>query len=316
MSRFGIAGLCTVAVALVFAACGRSDGGAQGAAKGATYDGGVIKITATTGMVGDLLGNVGGKHVKVTTLMGPGVDPHLYQATAGDIASLQGADMIFYSGLLLEGKMAELFVQMARRNPFVVAVTEEVDRERLLEPPALLGHWDPHVWFDVDLWSEGIEVARASLAEYAPVHAAEFQANADAYRAQLAELHAWCIEEAATVPEARRIVITSHDAFSYFGRAYGFEVVGLQGISTVTEAGLADIARMTDFIKQRQVPAIFVESSVPKAAIERVAEDSGVKIGGELFSDAMGAAGSPEGTYIGMVRHNMELVVNALSDPS
>ena len=317
MGRFGIAGFCAAAMALAFVACGGSDGGgAQASAKDSTYDGGVIKITATTGMVGDLLSNVGGKHVKVTTLMGPGVDPHLYQATAGDIASLQGADMIFYNGLLLEGKMAELFVQMARRNPFVVAVTEQVDRERLLEPPALKGHWDPHVWFDVDLWSEGISVARASLAEYAPTHAAEFQANADAYRVQLAELHTWCIEEAATVPEARRIVITSHDAFSYFGRAYGFEVVGLQGISTVTEAGLADIARMSDFIKQRQVPAIFVESSVPKAAIERVAQDSGVEIGGELFSDAMGAAGSPEGTYIGMVRFNMETVVNALSGPS
>ncbi|MBT7097572.1 zinc ABC transporter solute-binding protein, partial [Candidatus Poribacteria bacterium] len=254
--------------------------------------------------------------VHVTTIMGPGVDPHLYKATAGDIAALQGADMIFYNGLLLEGKMAELFVKMARRNPFVVAVTEEVDRERLLEPPALAGHWDPHVWFDVDLWSEGADVVRKSLAEYAPDHAAEFAANAEAYTGQLAELHAWCASEAAKLPAEKRVLVTSHDAFSYFGRAYGFEVVGLMGISTVTEAGLADIARMVDFIRLRQVPAIFVESSVSKAAIERVAQDADVKIGGELFSDAMGAGGTPEGTYVGMVRFNMETVVNALSGAS
>jgi len=312
-----MAGFCAVAIALAFAACGGSDGGsAQGAAKGSAYDGGVIKVTATTGMVGDLVTNVGGARVDVTTLMGPGVDPHLYQATAGDIASLQGADMIFYNGLLLEGKMAELFVKMARSNPFVIAVTEELDRERLLEPPALAGHWDPHVWFEVDLWAEGIEVVRAALANYAPDHAAEFQKNANSHAGELQALHAWCETQAATVPEARRVVITSHDAFSYFGRAYGFEVVGLQGISTVTEAGLADIASMVDFIKQRQVPAIFVESSVPKAAIERVAQDSGVGIGGELYSDAMGSAGTGHDTYAGMVRHNMETVVGALSGDS
>ena len=212
--------------------------------------------------------------------------------------------------------MAELFVKMARRNPFVIAVTEEVDRDRLLEPPALAGHWDPHVWFDVDLWSEGADVVRKSLAEYAPDHAAEFAANAEAYTSELAQLHAWCQTEAAKLPAEKRVLVTSHDAFSYFGRAYGFEVVGLMGISTVTEAGLADIARMVDFIKQRQVPAIFVESSVSKAAIERVAQDADVAIGGELFSDAMGGAGTPEGTYVGMVRFNMETVVNALSGGS
>lgn len=316
MGRFGIGGVWLLAVACVFLGCGGAGdaSGGRAMASGAKSADAPIKVTCTTGMVGDLVKSVGGERVQVTTLMGPGVDPHLYQATAGDIAFLQAADMIFYNGLLLEGKMAELFVKMARRNPFVIAVTEDTDRERLLEPPALLGHWDPHVWFDVDLWAEGADVVRKSLAEYAPDHAEEFQVSADAYAAELAELHAWCQTTAATLPAERRVLVTSHDAFSYFGRAYGFEVVGLMGISTVTEAGLADIARMVDFIKLRRVPAIFVESSVPKDAIQRVAQDSDVRIGGELFSDAMGPAGTPQGTYVGMVRFNMELVVNALSD--
>lgn len=313
MGRLQFGRLCLLTVACVFLGCGGSGDAAGGKAAAPKTANAPIKVTCTTGMVGDLVASIGGERVDVTTLMGPGVDPHLYQATAGDIASLQGADMIFYSGLLLEGKMAELFVKMARRNPFVIAVTEDTDRERLLEPPALKGHWDPHVWFDVDLWSEGVEVVRKGLAEYAPSHAPEFQTNAEVYTGELAELHAWCQTTAATLPAERRVLVTSHDAFSYFGRAYGFEVVGLMGISTVTEAGLADIARMVDFIKLRQVPAIFVESSVPKDAIERVAQDSGVRVGGELFSDAMGAAGTPEGTYLGMVRFNMQLVVSALS---
>lgn len=319
MGRLVFGRLCALAVACAFLGCGGGDGhvgGERATAAGAKDHDTPIAITCTTGMVGDLVSNIGGEHVRVTTIMGPGVDPHLYKATAGDIGSLQGADMIFYNGLLLEGKMAELFVKMARRNPFVIAVTEEVDRDRLLEPPALAGHWDPHVWFDVDLWSEGADVVRKSLAEYAPDHAAEFAANAEAYTSELAQLHAWCQTEAAKLPAEKRVLVTSHDAFSYFGRAYGFEVVGLMGISTVTEAGLADIARMVDFIKQRQVPAIFVESSVSKAAIERVAQDADVAIGGELFSDAMGGAGTPEGTYVGMVRFNMETVVNALSGGS
>ena len=174
MGRLQFGRLCLLTVACVFLGCGGSGDAAGGKAAAPKTANAPIKVTCTTGMVGDLVASIGGERVDVTTLMGPGVDPHLYQATAGDIASLQGADMIFYSGLLLEGKMAELFVKMARRNPFVIAVTEDTDRERLLEPPALKGHWDPHVWFDVDLWSEGVEVVRKGLAEYAPSHAPEF----------------------------------------------------------------------------------------------------------------------------------------------
>ena len=276
-----------------------------------------VRVTATVSMVADLARQVGGDGVEVTALMGPGVDPHLYKATATDLLRLQSADVILYNGLHLEGRMQEVLERMARSGRRVVAVAGVIPVDRLLRPAGDEDAPDPHVWFDVRLWSLCAGAVAEALAQAAPDAAPAFRQRAAAYQARLATLHEWAVAEAATVPAGRRVLITSHDAFSYFGRAYGFEVVGLQGISTVTEAGLADMTRMVDFLRARNIPAVFVESSVSPAALERISRDAGVRIGGELFSDALGAPGQKldgrdVGTYEGMFRHNLETIVRAL----
>ena len=276
-----------------------------------------IKVAATTSMVADLVKSVGGEHVEVHGLMGPGVDPHLYKATASDVLKLQQANVIFYNGLLLEGKMQELFGQMARKKKFVYAVTEDLPKDQLLEPASMGGHYDPHVWFDVPLWRKCANKVAEGLGEFDPGRKAIYEKRAVELQKKMDDLHQWALKKAAELPKEKRVVITSHDAFNYFGRAYDFQVVGLQGISTVTEAGVADMAKMVDFIKKMKVPAVFVESSVAHATINRISTDAGVKIGGELFSDAMGTPGQVEngydlGTYEGMIKHNLETIINAL----
>src|SRR5687767_483491 len=276
-----------------------------------------IKVVATTSMVADLVKSVGGEHVEVHGLMGPGVDPHLYKATASDVLKLQQANVIFYNGLLLEGKMQELFGQMARKKKFVYAVTEDLPKDQLLEPASMGGHYDPHVWFDVPLWSQCANKVAEGLSEFDPSRKTSYEKRAVELQKKMGDLHQWALKKAAELPKEKRIVVTSHDAFNYFGRAYDFQVVGLQGISTVTEAGVADMAKMVDFIKKANVPAVFVESSVAHATINRISTDAGVKIGGELFSDAMGTPGQIEngydlGTYEGMIKHNLETIVKAL----
>ncbi len=276
-----------------------------------------ISAVATTAMIGDLVSQIGGEDVKVSTLMGPGVDPHLYKPTAADAATLSKADVIFYNGLMLEGRMADLFARISRGGKKVYAVTESVDESQLLEPPEFEGHHDPHLWMDVSLWAQTIPTIVQGLSEAAPDKAEEFKKNAETLKAKLTALDAWCKEQVASIPEASRILVTSHDAYNYFGKAYGFKVVGLQGVSTVSEAALADMASLVDFIQSTGVKAIFVESSVNPAAINRVAEDAKVKVGGELYSDAMGQPGEKKdgfetGTYEGMIRYNMTTMVNAL----
>jgi manganese/zinc/iron transport system substrate-binding protein len=276
-----------------------------------------LRVTATVTMVADLARQVGGDRVEVDALMGAGVDPHLYKAAASDITKLQQADVIFYSGLLLEGKMQDIFAKLARSKRFVYPVTEAIPVEKLLEPPAFAGHYDPHVWFEVPLWKLCVDVVTKGLSEADPAGKDFYEKRAAETRARMDELHAWALKKSAELPAERRILVTSHDAYNYFGRAYGFQVVGLQGISTVTEAGLADMAKLTDFIKQKKVKAVFVETSVPHHTIERISKDTGVKIGGELFSDAMGTPGQLEngydlGTYEGMIKHNMTTIVEAL----
>lgn len=275
-----------------------------------------IRVTATVGMVADTARRVGGDRVEVTQLMGAGVDPHLYKASQGDIQRLTQADVILYNGLLLEGKMGDIFVKMARDKP-TVAVSEAIDPKVLREPPEFQGHYDPHIWFDVSLWSQTISPVAAALSELDPSNKSLFEDNGEKYRAELLELHDWCKEQVASIPERQRILATAHDAFGYFGRAYGIEVVGLQGISTSSEYGVEDIRRMVELITSRGVKAVFVESSVPKRSIEAVVEGckaSGhpVVIGGQLFSDAMDEPGTPAGSYPGMVRHNVETIVKAL----
>jgi manganese/zinc/iron transport system substrate-binding protein len=275
-----------------------------------------INIVTTIGMITDITENVGGERVDVTGLMGPGVDPHLYKASEGDVSSLSEADVIFFNGLHLEAKMGEVLEQMGDRIT-TVAVTTNVDESLLLMPPEFEGAHDPHVWFDVTIWMTAVETVRDTLIAVDPGSAALYRANAAAYLEELTELDAYVREQAARVPEQKRVVITAHDAFNYFGRAYGFEVRGLQGISTATEAGTEDVQDLATFIAENQIPAIFVESSVPVRNIEAVqaaVESKGfaVGIGGELYSDAMGDWGTEDGTYIGMVRHNVDTIVGAL----
>jgi manganese/zinc/iron transport system substrate-binding protein len=275
-----------------------------------------IQVVTTIGMIGDIVEHVGGDRVEVTALMGPGVDPHLYRASEGDVTRMAEADIIFYNGLHLEAKMADILEQMNGRIR-TAAVTDGIDRATLLAPPEFQGNYDPHVWFDVTVWMQATEEVRDALVELDPDSAAFYQDNAAAYLSELSDLHDYVLEQATRVPADKRVLITAHDAFNYFGRAYGFEVRGLQGISTAAEAGTADVQQLAAFIVERQIPAVFVESSVPPRYIEAVqatvkAQGFDVSIGGELFSDAMGSQGTPEGTYTGMVRHNIDTIVGAL----
>ena len=305
------AAFAALLLALPLAGCG-GGGGASGAAR----TGGPLAIVATTGIVGDVAREVAAEHARVESLMGPGVDPHLYKASESDVRRLAEADLILYNGLHLEGKMGDILVKMARQRP-VLAVTEEVPRDVLREPPEFLGQYDPHLWFDVGLWASSAHVIAEELASLDPEHADDYRANAARYGTELAELDRWVEAEIATIPEGRRVLVTAHDAFGYFGQRYGIEVVGLQGISTLAEAGLQDVERVVDLVVERGVPAIFVESSVPRRSIEAVqaavrARGREVAIGGQLYSDALGAAGTPAGTYVGMVRENVETIVGAL----
>lgn len=305
-------GILTIGLLLSAVACG----GATEAGTGGGVDDGRLNVVTTTGMVGDVVTNVGGDHVAVTSLMGAGTDPHLYVASASDVDRLQEADAIFYNGLFLEAQMEDILEQIAENKPSV-PIAGRLDEGRLLQSVNYADEFDPHIWFDVSLWAETTDVVRDTLKEMDPENAADYDANAAAYRAELEELHHYVLEQAARVPEQQRVLITAHDAFNYFGRAYGFEVRGLQGISTQSEASTADVQELARFIAENEIPAIFVESSVPVRNIEAVQaavanQGFDVEIGGQLFSDAMGDAGTPEGTYMGMVRHNIDTIVGAL----
>jgi manganese/zinc/iron transport system substrate-binding protein len=275
-----------------------------------------ILVATTIGMIKDIVENVGGSRVRVTGLMGPGVDPHLYKASEGDVARMAEADMIFYNGLHLEGKMTDIFEKMGRFAQ-TIAVTDGIERSLLMAPPEFKGAHDPHVWFDVSLWMKAATHVRGALIKVDPENEAIYRKNTEDYLRQLDELHKYVIASSGKLPKDKRVLITAHDAFNYFGRAYGFEVKGLQGISTVAEAGIGDIQSLVAFIVERKIPAVFVETSVPRRYIEALRESVrargfDVMIGGNLFSDAMGNPGTPEGTYIGMVRHNIDTIVAAL----
>ncbi len=276
-----------------------------------------VNVVTTTGMITDVAENVGGERVQVTGLMGPGVDPHLYKATAGNVTTLMNADVIFYNGLHLEAQLGEVLEEMRART-VTVAVAEGIDPSLLLSPPEFEGAYDPHVWMDVTLWMEAAKSVRDTFVELDPDHAQVYQANTTRYLAELEELHQYVLSQAEMLPADQRVLITAHDAFNYFGRAYGFEVRGLQGISTVSEPSTADVHDLAAFIVERRIPALFVETSVPVRTIEAVraavrAQGFDVSLGGELFSDAMGDPGTPEGTYIGMIRHNIDTIVGSLS---
>jgi manganese/zinc/iron transport system substrate-binding protein len=274
-------------------------------------------IVTSCGMVTDIVREVAGTNARVVGLMGEGVDPHLYKPTRDDVARLLKADVVFYSGLMLEGRMTDTFLKVARRGTPVFAVTELLDEKFLLEPPEFAGHTDPHVWMDVAGWTQAVEVVARSLAQVDPDHAADYRQNASRYAGQLNLLNDYAKKSLGSIPAERRVLITAHDAFNYFGRAYGIEVRGIQGISTESEAGVADINKLVDLLVSRKVPAIFVESSVSDKNIKALIEGCRsrghtVKIGGELFSDAMGRPETYEGTYIGMLDHNITTITRAL----
>lgn len=298
-------------LAAVVAVAGCSSGPADKA-----ENSGKPRIVATTGMVADLVRQVAGERVEVEQIMGAGVDPHLYKPTRDDVQAILSADAVFYSGLMLEGKMGDTLVKVGRSRP-VFAVTELIDESKLHESEGAEGHPDPHVWMDVAAWSECVGAVSKAMAEVLPERATEFEENAARHREELLALDAYAREAIATVPEASRVLITSHDAFKYFGRAYGIEVLGVQGISTESEAGLRRINELVALLVERKVPAVFVESSVSPKNIQALVDGAAangheVKIGGELFSDAMGQAGTYEGTYVGMLDHNATTVARAL----
>jgi len=277
---------------------------------------GKIKVTTTIGQIGDIAKNVGKEHVAVDSLMGPGIDPHLYKASQGDINKLSKADIIFYNGLHLEGKMGDIFAKMKEDKP-TYPVAEAIPEDKLLVDQANAAAVDPHVWFDIELWQYAVMEVRDALIEYDPDHKADYEKNAETYLNELKKLKEEAQEKINEIPEESRVLVTAHDAFQYFGQAYGMEVKGLQGLSTDSEYGLRDVQNLVNTLADRNIKAVFIESSISERSINAVVEGARekgheVKIGGELYSDAMGEKGSPEGTYTGMYRHNIETIAKAL----
>ncbi len=279
------------------------------------YDGSYpMSVVATTGMVGDAVRAVGGKHVAVKQMLGPGVDPHLYKASRDDVRLVMRADIVFYCGLMLEGKMEGTLQKIGQRRP-VFAVANGIPPEKLLGEGD--SHFDPHVWMDLNLWVICVEEVAEKLSQFDPSHASDYRENAAAYRQQLLALDQYARAAIASIPENNRLFVTSHDAFQYFGRAYGLRVLGIQGISTESEAGLRHVNQLVDLLVDQRLPAVFFESSVPQRSIEALV--AGVRsrghnqsISGPLLYDAMGPEGNYTGTYLGMLDHNITLVAHKL----
>lgn len=268
-------------------------------------------------MITDLVENIGGDKVEVQGLMGAGVDPHLYKASEGDVSKLANANMILYGGLHLEGKLVEVFEKMQRQNINTVAVADALDKKDLIGSTLFASNYDPYIWFDVNNWEKITLFVAEKLSIALPEHKAIFKANADAYLLKLKVLKQEIENEIATLPVEKRRLVTAHDAFSYFGRAYQFDVVGLQGLSTATEAGVQDVQKTAAYIINHKVKAVFIESSVPKRTVEALqsavnSKNHNIVIGGTLFSDALGNPGTPEGTYIGMFKFNVHTIVSSL----
>ncbi|AZK46244.1 metal ABC transporter solute-binding protein, Zn/Mn family [Paenibacillus lentus] len=300
---------------IIVAACSKVDGEVLHATRGEKQE--VIQVVTTTGMIADLVQEIGGIEVNTVALMRPGVDPHLFKASQGDIQKLDEADLIFYGGLHLEGKMTEILEKLGRHK-HSVPVSKDIDQASLRSGADINGtQFDPHIWFDVKHWISAAGTVRDTLIAFDPKHADLYKQNAEAYIGQLNALDAEVKEKLNEIPESDRVLVTAHDAFGYFGDAYGMKVMGLQGISTAAEYGSKDVSKLRDFLVENKIKAVFVESSVPPKAMEAViagAKEKGhtVNIGGELYSDSMGDPGSGADTYITMVRHNVNTIVEAL----
>jgi manganese/zinc/iron transport system substrate-binding protein len=276
-----------------------------------------LKIVATTGIVGDAVKNIVGDKARVDVLMGPGVDPHLYKASQKDLEALSGADLIFYNGLGLEGKMGEILEKLKTQKKTVVAVAEAIPEKELIKADEFGGQYDPHVWLNVKIWKYAVERCGKVLQAQDPANAEFYQKNLIRYLQELDSLDAYIEAEMQSIPVVPRVLITAHDAFSYFGRRYKIEVKSLQGISTVAEFGLKDVADLVDFIVQRKIKSVFMESFIPERSIKAViegckAKNHQVRLGGLLYSDALGKEGTPEGTYIGMLKANVKMITEGL----
>ncbi len=280
-------------------------------------DNGKLNVVTTTTMITDLVKNIGGDFINVQGLMGSGVDPHLYKASEGDVSKLVNADIIFYNGLHLEGKLVEVFEKMGSKTKTPIALAEEIDKATLIGSDYFASNYDPHVWFNITYFKQFANKVTAVLSEKDPKNSVNYIENEKQYLEKLNALQLKIKNTIDTLPKEKRILVTAHDAFNYFGKNYGFEVVGLQGLSTATEAGVQDVQKLAAFIIEKDVKAIFVESSVPKRTIEALqaavnSKGHKVKIGGTLYSDALGNDGTVEGTYIGMFEYNVNTIVNAL----
>ncbi|GAA5027583.1 manganese transporter [Marivirga lumbricoides] len=276
-----------------------------------------LNIVCTTGMIADAVKNIVKNQANVEALMGPGVDPHLYKATHGDLLKLQDADIIVYNGLFLEGKMGDILNKLSKKKN-VVAIAENVPSSSLINNSSFQGAHDPHIWFDVSLWNRALAILPDKLSDSDSTKVTAYRQNYKTYSARLDSLHLAVKSKISSIPDSNRILITAHDAFEYFGKAYQMEVRGLQGISTLSEYGLRDVSNLVDFIVKHKIPAIYTETSVSKKAIEAVIEGCRgrgheVKIGGSLYSDAMGEEGTEEGTYIGMVNANVQKIYKGLT---
>jgi len=285
----------------------------------AKLDNGKIDVVATTTMIADLARQIGGETVNVEGLMGAGIDPHLYKASEGDVGKLAGAELILFNGLHLEGKMAEILEQMDGRGITSIAVAELLPKSDLKASELFQGNVDPHVWFNISLWSKVAGHVAETFAEIDPENKVSYDENLASFQKELADLHAWTLEGIASIDESKRVLVTAHDAFGYFGDAYGMEVKGLQGISTATEAGTADVQELAQFIADNKIPSMFVESSVPPRNIEAVqaavnSKGFNVEIGGSLYSDALGSAGTGADTYQGTIKHNVDTIVFGLTE--
>jgi len=276
-----------------------------------------IKVVATTSLITEMVSRIGGDVLEVRGLMGAGVDPHLYKASEGDVNLLFNADVVFYNGLHLEGKMQDILEKMKRQGIAIVAISDTLNRDSLIASAYFASNYDPHIWFDISNWKLAALYTASQLAKADPGNRELFLQNAGGYVKKLDSAEMVVKSKIAELPVEKRILITAHDAFNYFGRAYKFEVLGLQGISTAAEAGVQDVQKLADIITRQKVKAIFVETSVPLRNIEALREavkskGFNVRIGGSLFSDALGNPGTPEGTYTGMFYHNVNTIVNAL----
>jgi manganese/zinc/iron transport system substrate-binding protein len=278
-----------------------------------------IRVVCTTGPVSDMLWHLGGEHLEVTGLMGPGVDPHLYRAVPADIERLAAADMIFYNGLHLEGRMADQFEQLSARKPTFAVTQALVDAEhpKLRKPPEFDGYYDPHVWHDPQLWSECVKYAAKALSDFDPDHRDDYARNRDAYLAKLAEADKYAREQLQTVPDEQRVLVSAHDAFNYFCHAYGLTSMALKGVSTEDEVTIGRMDEVIALLVERKIKAVFIESAAAPQIVRALIEpcrQAGheVRIGGELYADALGPPESGADDYLGMIKANVDTIVSAL----